>query len=381
MDAPLLPGAESSNGADGGLPPGQASAFRRALDAQVESADPATALVPSGPHDLTRPIDVNALRAALTASQTVAKPRESVPGFPQAASGSDAATALAETAVADLSAVLPQAATAAPSPGGPTVVVPAVSVPGLRAPTTIVTPTPTFVVPRGGEGGAALSPAPPPGPESENGREQEHSPRHSGGSGTPSRISTTIGVSVLLAAIAATALVLISVGRSSGPLAPDAMPTKSATQSQSPVAVAPPHSAKPSHKPSPSPSHSPGHSPSPSPSPSKPSPSPSTVTNFATIRWTSQYDPVVADIQSRLAKLRYLALDRNGSQYDATQHTVMANGNRWWQPSDQIGYYQNATSLAIRAFEYDYLQHDQGQPPGDGSCDAATYQALIDATS
>lgn len=364
MDAPQLPGVESSTGADGGLPPGQASAFRRALDAQVESAGPGLALVPSGPHDLTRPIDVNALRAALTGSQASQQPRESVPGFPEAAPGLDAGA-------------------------GAAVVMPSVSVPSMRGPTTLATPSPKSVAAHGGgiNGGSGgtgkrIVPTPPAAPaagkEHENENEHEHSPRHSGGSGKQSRLPTTIGLSLLLAAIAATALVLIDVGRSSGPLAPSAMPTKSAPPS---AAAAPPHSATPSHRPSPSASHSPSHSAAPSPSAAKASPSPSTVANFATIRWTSDYSALVADIQSRLAKLRYLTLNRNGSQYDVSQRTMFETGNRWWQPSDQVGYYQNATTSAIRAFKSDYLQHNQDQSPNDGSCDTATYQALVNATS
>lgn len=366
MDAPQLPDVESSTGTDGGLPSGQASAFRRALDAQVESAGPGLALVPSGPHDLTRPIDVSALRAALTGSKAARPSPESVPGFPEAVPVPHPGAG----------------AGAGPGANGAAATVPGASAPSLRATTTIATPSPKSVSAYrdGAAGGKEVAPAPPsaPGAGDQRDDEHEHSPRHSGGSSKQSRLPTTIGVCVLLAAIAATALVLIDVGRSSGPLAPSAMPTKSAPHS---AAAAPRHSASPSHKPSPSASHSPSHSPSPSPSTAKASPSPSAVANFATIRWTSDYEPLVADIQSRLAKLRYLALSHNASKYDVTQRTMFETGNRWWQPSDQVGYYQTATNSAIRAFKYDYLQHDQGQPPGDGSCDTATYQALVNATS
>lgn len=105
------------------------------------------------------------------------------------------------------------------------------------------------------------------------------------------------------------------------------------------------------------------------------------MASFATITWTTDYQPLVADIQSQLTKLGYLALSRDGSQYDITQRTMDIVGNRWWQPTDQVGFYQNATGTAIRAFKFDYLQHGQGQPPRDVGCDTATYQALVNATS
>lgn len=313
------------------------------------------ALVPAGAHDLTRPIDVRALREALTGE----------PSGP---------TTLAETPP-----VLPTAAVSPPSPSGPAVVVPTVSVPDLRGPTTIAAPTAKSVRAHGASDGRDVAPAPPPsGPEQE--QEQDHSPRHSGGSGKPSRLPTTIGISVLLGAIAATALVLIDGGRSSGPLAPTAMPTKSAAvgkASQHPVPMTP------SHRPSPSaaPSHAPSHGPSPSASAAKPPTGSNTIASFTTIEWTNSYQPLVADIQSRLTKLRYLSLSRDTSQYDLTERTMNSIGNRWWHPADAVGLYQNATGSAIRAFKFDYLQHGQGQPPVDGGCDTATYQALVAATS
>lgn len=312
------------------------------------------ALVPAGAHDLTRPIDVRALREALTGE----------PSGP---------TTLAETPP-----VLPTAAVSPPSPSGPAVVVPTVSVPDLRGPTTIAAPTAKSVRAHGASDGRDVAPAPPPsGPEQE--QEQDHSPRHSGGSGKPSRLPTTIGISVLLGAIAATALVLIDGGRSSGPLAPTAMPTKSAAvgkASQHPVPMTP------SHRPSPSaaPSHAPSHGPSPSASAAKPPTGSNTIASFTTIEWTNSYQPLVADIQSRLTKLRYLSLSRDTSQYDLTERTMNSIGNRWWHPADAVGLYQNATGSAIRAFKFDYLQHGQGQPPVDGGCDTATYQALVAAT-
>ncbi|HEU5353916.1 MAG TPA: hypothetical protein VFU65_05625 [Actinocrinis sp.] len=360
MDAPQLPGAESSAPAAGGQPPGQASAFRRALDAQIEPPDPGMALVPAGPHDLTRPIDVKALREALTGEIS------------------------APITITETPAPLPTVPVAPPSPNGPAVVVPTVSVPELRGPTTIATPTPKSVRAHGVSDGRDVASAPPPsgyGHEpAEQGSDHDHSPRHSGGSGKPSRLPTTIGICVLLAAVAATALVLIDGGRSSGPLAPSAMPTKSATTSQ---AAQRPVPAATSHRPSPSsaPSHSPSHSPSPSASATKPSGGASAVASFTTITWTNNYQPLVADIQSRLTKLRYLSLNHDTSQYALTERTMSSTGNRWWHPTDSVGFYQNATTSAIRAFKFDYLQHNQGQPSMDGSCDTATYQALVNATS
>jgi hypothetical protein len=368
VDAPQLPGAESSAPTAGGQPPGQASAFRRALDAQIEPSDQSTALVPAGPHDVTRPIDVKALREALAAEQA-------------------GATTIADMPLAELPIVLPTAPASLPSPSGPAVVVPTVAVPELRGATTIAARTPNAVSAYGGSGSVGgnrdvASVSPTVGPERGHGDEHEHdrSPKHSGGNGKPSRLPTTIGLSVLLAAIAATALVLIDVGRSAGPLAPSAMPTKSVGPSS---AAQPPHAAAPSHKSSPSApaKHSPSHSPSPSVDAAKPSTGPSSVESFIPLVWTNDFQPMVADIQSRLAKLHYLSLGHDAAQYDVTQRTMGVTGNRWWHPTDGIGYYQNATISAIRAFKFDYLQHDQGQPPGDGSCDPATYQALVNATN
>jgi peptidoglycan hydrolase-like protein with peptidoglycan-binding domain len=102
------------------------------------------------------------------------------------------------------------------------------------------------------------------------------------------------------------------------------------------------------------------------------------VASFTTIYWTTDSEAVVADIQSRLARLGYLMPARNDSQYVDTQRTLRYVGNS--NPdSDGVGYYQNATDAAIRAFEFEYLQHRQGQFPG-GGCDSQTYQALIKAT-
>jgi hypothetical protein len=67
-----------------------------------------------------------------------------------------------------------------------------------------------------------------------------------------------------------------------------------------------------------------------------------------------------------------------GGQYADTSRTTNQAG--WRTHPDNAGYYQNATDSAVRAFEFDYLQHDQGSPPGPG-CDAQTYQALVNATS
>ena len=350
MDAPQLPGAESSASTAGGQPPGQASAFRRALDAQVEASETTMALVPAGPHDLTRPIDVRALREALAAEPA------------------------APTTVTETAPTLPSVPAMPPSPAGPAVVVPAVSAPDLRGPTTIATPAPKSVGTYGAGAGRSGNIAPIP-PASEP--EHDHSPRHSGGSGKPSRLPATIGISVLLGAIAAIALVLVDAGHSSGPLAPIAMPTKSATAK----AVQPVPPAATSHQPSPAPSPSHSAGPAPSPSAAKPSPHPSIVASFAPIRWTNDYQPLVADIQSRLAKLRYLALSGDATQYGLTTRTMADTGNRWWSPTDDVGFYQTATTAAIRAFKYDYLQQDQGQSMSDGTCDTATYQALVNATS
>jgi peptidoglycan hydrolase-like protein with peptidoglycan-binding domain len=101
------------------------------------------------------------------------------------------------------------------------------------------------------------------------------------------------------------------------------------------------------------------------------------VAPFQTIYWTDWFDPRVADIQRRLAQLNYLTPNTNNEYVDSARTLSQMQ----WRPRpDNVGYYQNTTDAAVRAFEFDYIQHDQGTPPNQG-CDTATYQALVDATS
>jgi hypothetical protein len=299
VDAPLSPDAETATPRTGAQPPGQASTFRRALDAQAEP----------------------------------------------------------------------------PSAHGPTVVMPAVSAPALRARTVIERE-----------------------PESRG-----HSPRHGGGSGggigsdgdgnghsyktgdesRSARLPTTVGISILLAVAAGTALVLLNLGHTGGPLAPTAMPTKpAATSSLTPQASHSPTS-NPEARPAASPNHAvtsaQSHSAAPSQSATRtPGASPgASGASFATIYWTTTPEPIVVDIQTRLARLGYLELSADGSRYYVTQRT--SNDVQSQSVPDGVGYYQNSTDAAIRAFEFDYLQHRQGQLPGSG-CSSQTYTALVQAT-
>ena len=101
------------------------------------------------------------------------------------------------------------------------------------------------------------------------------------------------------------------------------------------------------------------------------------MASFATIYWTNSPDSRVADIQNRLAQLNYLQLTRDGQYADSYRTQIEAG---WRAHPDSVGIYQNATDAAVNAFEFDYMQHDQGSPPGPG-CSYQTYQALVAATS
>jgi hypothetical protein len=362
VEAPQPSDAEASaHQAGGHQPPGQASAFRRALDAQVEPPAPGAALVPAGPHDLTAPIDVSRLRATLA----------------RAAQGlQDAPTATATVAIPTVSA-------AAPSASGPTVVVPKVSAPTLYAPTTTIVNAPSTapVIPaaasEGGPGGEYPDP--------------EHAPRHAGSGGGRSRLPTAVVLSAALGAIAGTALVMLNLGHSGEPLAPTALPTKALA---SPHTTAPQPAVShvataPSHKAGASSSAPSGHAsaatPPGAPAPAGPSthpiaavPADGVGASFATIYWTTDSEPLVLDIQQRLDRLGYLRPAQGASQYTITQRTF--DDVQWHPNPDGAGYYQNSTDSAVRAFEFDYLQHRRGQLPG-GGCSSQTYQALVRATS
>jgi len=371
VDAPQAPDAEAAASSTGGQPPGQASAFRRALDAQVTIEGQSPVFVPAGPHDLTAPIDITSLRDALAAeSQHAAHPLR-----PMGPIGSCDPLDPQDPTVVFADVPLPQSPAQPPSASGPTVVVPAVSVPALRVNTTIA---------------AVSDAAPVPADAAGAGKPPDDSPRrHRGGNGKPSRLPTAVGVSALMATVFAVALVMLANGHSGAPLAPTALPTKSDGHTP---ARNPAHSAAPSHKPSPPPvrSHSASASTSPKASasasataaPNGPA-GPATrghspVPTIATITWTNGAEPIVQDIQLRLASLHYLMPVEGGSQFAMTQRTY--NEVQWHAPPDGFGYYQNATDSAIRAFEYDYLQHHHGQLPS-GGCSNQTYQALVNATS
>ncbi|MGH3415494.1 MAG: hypothetical protein ACRDSS_03405, partial [Actinocrinis sp.] len=127
MDAPQFPDADAAQPQAGLQTPGQASAFRRALDAQAAAPEQSRALVPTGPHDLTAPIDVDELRAALAFHTAIDAAQAGMVHAWHAAVSTDVVA-------------IPPAPPGPPSPSGPTVVMPSVAVPVLRVPTTI-TPT------------------------------------------------------------------------------------------------------------------------------------------------------------------------------------------------------------------------------------------------
>lgn len=387
----------------GEQPSGQAFAFRRDADPQVEPSAPSVALVPTNPVDATAPIDVDAIRALLAPGV----PASGIPGIPAAPSGPlvfDGMPApmtplppppAASTSIAGIPAAavpVPTGPTGLPtptgrnlpagfnvptvqlSPSGPPVVMPSsVTVPALRNPATTVPAARSKgrVDVHAASAGADEPPLPP-----------APSPRHSGGSGKKSKLPTAVWISALLAACAGAALVLINAGNSMDPLAPTALPTRPASPSPTPH---PSPSAKPLPTPSPSPtpslSASPSHSASASASTSASataSPSPSVVASFSTIYWTTSADPRVADIQRRLVQLNYLTVTSDG-KYADTSRTLNLYQTDWKPQPDAAGMYHNTTDMAIRAFKYDYMQHGHGQPsPG---CDTQTYQALVNATS
>jgi hypothetical protein len=249
-----------------------------------------------------------------------------------------------------------------PSANGPTVVMPSVSVPAMHGMT---------VIERGGE-------------DATTNNTTDNTDENTADYGRSSRLPTTVGVSILLAVIAGTALVLINLGHSGDPLAPTAMPTMQATTSRPTPQLS--HSPAPSHRASPSvpPSHAatptPSHTVTASQSATRaPGAGPAgSSAGFTTIYWTNDPEPVVFDMQMRLSRLGYLEITRDGSHYATTQQTF--DDVQWQAVPDGVGYYQNATDSAIRAFEFDYLQHRQGQLPG-GGCSSQTYRALVQATS
>jgi hypothetical protein len=350
VDAPQLPDAEASAPPAGPQPPGEFPAFRRALDVQ---ADPSQL-----------PGEFSAFRRAPGAQADPSQP-----------SGQFSAFRRALDVQAD-----------PPSASGPTVVMPAISAPQLHAKTVITrgkarSPNHAVNTP---DSSTATADANTPDTSDTNSADTNTD------SSRPSRLSTTVGISILLGIIAGTALVLINLGVSGEPLAPTAMPTKPvATRSSAPNASASPSPAA-AHKADPgaAPSHQappvpvPSRSAAPSQSSTAPNhtiaavPAPGT-TSFATITWTNTSEPVVVDIQSRLTKLGYLVLSDDGSQYTTTQKTF--DDVQRWAPADLVGYYQNSTDSAIRSFEFDFLQHHRGQLP-PGGCSSQTYQALVQAT-
>lgn len=397
MDAPQLPDAEASaESVGGGQPPGQVSAFRRALDSQIEASEPSKALVPTSPLDITAPMNLDVLRMLLASGKTAEPP---VPGAAPASTADRAPVFPAPIELPIAKAPVP----APPPVSGPTALMPSVSAPVLHTPTTIAPHTNAGLPNATAPNAAAVAnttamfasaPVTPPqaavsvptAPESDRGGHgnsdgpsgHEPSPRHNA---KPSRLPTAVMLAVLLGACAGAALVLFNAGSSPDPLAPTTLPTMAVTHSPShSPSPKPSPSPSPSPSASPSPSHasaSPSHSPSPSPSRPTASPSPSAVASFATIYWSKTPDPRVADIQERLAKLIYLYVNQNGAYADTPRTTNQAGGHAH---PDDVGVYQNATDAAVRAFEFDYIQHDQGAPPGQG-CDAQTYQALVTATS
>jgi hypothetical protein len=323
VEAPRLPGAEAptSPRQDGPAAPGQASAFRRALDKQAVADDPDGALVPSGAHDLTAPLDLQAIRAALARASA-----------------------------------------------GETTILPIMS-----------TPTSTVIKYPGPP--CAVEPSSPP---SEPPGDGDSAARGNGGGGrrTPGRLPTAVWISAVLAALAGAALILVDQGHDGDPLAPTALPAKAShsapaqptsTPPPSPAAHSP--SARPSTAPQPPPSRSAtSHSAS-----APPSSEPSGTGAFVTLSQGSAGAAVV-DVQRRLSDLGLLSASPDDSIYRDSQWTLWEIQQQRGPSPDTGGYYGQATDYAIMAFKRHYLDNDQGPVP-PGSCDAATYSKLFSETA
>lgn len=326
-----MPDADASASHPAGpAEPGQASAFRRALDKQAVAEGPGGALVPSGAHDLTMPLDLRAVRAALAFSPTAESHTQT------------------------------QVETQIP------VQVPA-QLPAVRTPTVIQHADSASAV-------VAAEAAPPPEPPAKD--------RDADGRGrTPARLPTAVWISAVLAAIAGAALILVDQGHGSDPLAPSALPVKASSRAASPYAshsaavTSPSHSPRPSHTPAPSKSAGPSASPS-----ATPSPGDSGLVTLPMALGQGSTGVFVADVQRRLADLGLLTPISGSSSFRDSGWTLWEVDQQRGPSPDADGYYGKATDYAIIAFKRHFLESDQGPVP-PGGCDAQTYLKLRQETS
>jgi hypothetical protein len=315
VNLPPIPDADASVEPTAANANHQESASHRPPDAHAVSEDPATAaLDPRAAYDLATQLNVQAIRAAVAANPRI---------------------------ISQNSTRLQNAAAQAPQ-------LPATHGAAIQ----------------GTNAGSA------DGPDAAD----EAPPRRNG----KARLPTTVGVSVLLAIAAATALVLTSVERSSGPLAPSALPTKSAAEvpvavTPSPTAAASTHTAGAKPHRSAIPSRPPSATASTTPPTSATGTAASPSASFTELWWGSTGAGVV-DVQKRLEKLNYLRM----VHYGAFNGYVVADGicgsdYCQHQQVDPVGIYYNATQMTVQKFQFD------NKLP-TGNCTAQTYQRLVALT-
>lgn len=335
MDAPQIPDAEASASHPAGpAEPGQASAFRRNLDKQAATPDPGSALVPSGAHDLTMPIDLRAVRAALAFSPTT-----------------DSHTQTQTQLETQLAAhTQPQ-------------------LPVVRTPTVIQRTQPAPVV--------ATQP-----PRDAGSDDSADSSDGDGGGRTPARLPTAVWISAVLAAIAGAALILVDQGHGSDPLAPSALPAKASSRAPASYASHPATPPSAAHSPSSSPSHAAAPSKSAGPS-ATPSPTATPGGSGLTVPMSLDQGSTgvfVADIQRRLSDLGLLSSSSGSSSFHDSGWTLWEVQQQHGPSPDAGGYYGKATDYAIIAFKRHFLNNDQGPVPS-GGCDAQTYAKLWQETA
>lgn len=349
MNVPQTSGADATGDQTDAEASGQASAFRRALDAQAVEYGGSPVLVPRAAHDLTAPFDAAAVRTALSAYP--AKSRDTVTQDP------------AMTVLLPSVSQQPVAVSAVFDVPGPGVPARTAAAHAARPPAM-----PAHTIP------AAPRDDPP---------QADSSPRHAGGDGggaKPGRMRTTVGLCVLLGTLAAGVLIINAAGNSSDPLAPSALPSRAA--SHVPVVLLPSGdlSASPTPHAAPRRSAAPSRPPSPSASASATA---SPAVAFVTL-WWGVSGPVVTgeitDVQRRLASLKspahptssaYLVSMRHYGEYG--EPSWICGGSCPYQPPDPSGAYYNATQAAVQAFQSDF-----GLPVG--VCDTATYNKLVSLT-
>lgn len=205
MDAPERADVDSDGG-DGtadepGNAQGDASAFRRALDAQAAAEGPGHALVPSGPHDLTVSIERARILEALAAPQSAATQPAHAPADAEPPTTQSAASAAAE---AETEAGTRDARTRVP-PWSP-------SIQWVKSAKDGAANGATTAEPTGNAAGSGrpshASPASSPVHSARAGSPSETAPDR-GGRDKPGWLWRAVGASVALAAVAAIIFVLV----------------------------------------------------------------------------------------------------------------------------------------------------------------------------